>query len=500
VRIGLKTNWPETIFTIYSGLRGSVGIALALSLNSQVIQVSPEDELTLYEKQTAQLYQMVGGIAFMTLLVNGSTAGPLLKKLGLADEPETRKKIVASYKYLYERSAVDTFVQLLTRDCFKYVDFSVIRFHIPFLKDLTKEQLYKAVLKLKQSTPPSKYRPPHLSRVWPYLPSGGEAIDESKQEAYKKLLEDDNADEEETAKETGHPQQAKSHDLHGIELPSLEEMRLLFINLLDASYSHQIDSGELVSSHPVTLALKSSTTQSETTAKEGKPLDDFSALKEYADYWVKTRAHIKKRDCFLLFLGKSLGLQSTAELRISEDSVYVEQVLSFITAHKDAEHVFQETFGHLSDDLSKDAKTIIEESRQQVQLAEDALSSNLDPATVRLASSHKVCKIILQKVIHLVDRWTESGLLKSSEAGDLLDELQGLMLNVVDCTLSEHEGQKFVFEREDAAAKLDDLKKRIIDGKLTTWKEVRSELNRADDEIVGKKEGKSPAVETVQSA
>jgi NhaP-type Na+/H+ or K+/H+ antiporter len=70
-RIGLSTNLAETTFQIYGGLRGAVGIALALALDNEVFHVTGGDDLTKFEIWTTQVYQMVGGIAFITLVRSG---------------------------------------------------------------------------------------------------------------------------------------------------------------------------------------------------------------------------------------------------------------------------------------------------------------------------------------------------------------------------------------------------------------------------------------------
>ena len=44
------------------------------------------------------LFQTRTGVALLTLLINGSLAAPLLRKLGLADSPEKRKRIVQGLK------------------------------------------------------------------------------------------------------------------------------------------------------------------------------------------------------------------------------------------------------------------------------------------------------------------------------------------------------------------------------------------------------------------
>ena len=68
VRTGLSTNWAETLFQVHGGLRGAVGIALAISLDNEVFEVTPGNDETIYEIWTTQAYQMVGGIALMTLV------------------------------------------------------------------------------------------------------------------------------------------------------------------------------------------------------------------------------------------------------------------------------------------------------------------------------------------------------------------------------------------------------------------------------------------------
>jgi hypothetical protein len=52
---------------------------------------------------------------------------------------------------------------------FRNVDFGLVKYHIPYLSDLTLEQLVEAVEKFKESTSVDRYRPPELDKVVPYL-------------------------------------------------------------------------------------------------------------------------------------------------------------------------------------------------------------------------------------------------------------------------------------------------------------------------------------------
>ena len=128
-RIGLKTDWKETTFQIYGGLRGAVGIALAIFLNSELTEFVVNDnyDVATEQEDVAQVYFFVGGVAFLTLFINGSTAGPFLKWLGLADSTDTRKRIVAAEVCQLRAVMVENVVKLLTLERFKNVDFSFVQ-------------------------------------------------------------------------------------------------------------------------------------------------------------------------------------------------------------------------------------------------------------------------------------------------------------------------------------------------------------------------------------
>ena len=60
VRIGLKTNWKETAFQIFAGLRGALGITLALALDNRVKQATGGRGETIHELHTQQAFACIG--------------------------------------------------------------------------------------------------------------------------------------------------------------------------------------------------------------------------------------------------------------------------------------------------------------------------------------------------------------------------------------------------------------------------------------------------------
>ena len=112
-RIGLGWRWEEALFVSYSGLRGAVGIAFAVSLDNEVFSATTEEDVVARDN-TSTLFGHVGGIAFLTLWINGTLAGPLLRRLGLAKPTETRERVVKRFETIYYHRMLDDFVHLLT--------------------------------------------------------------------------------------------------------------------------------------------------------------------------------------------------------------------------------------------------------------------------------------------------------------------------------------------------------------------------------------------------
>ena len=272
-RIGLKTNLKETLFQVYGGLRGAVGIALAIALDHAVrVNADPDSE---FVEQTNKAFGMVGGIAFCTLMINGTTAGPLLVKLGLADSTETRKKIVAAYEAGFKQHMVAEFVSLLSQHRFRNVNFALVKAHVPYLEGLTKSQLVDAVERHKDTTASEDYRPPYLQAVLPYLNDDDEdekavamlgkpnamTVSKSADNLLSELhAEVQRVERQKRAKNRQKRRRRKSNInyLMSGEPLSAQEMRVLFISLLKAMYEKQIDHGELVDREFLAIALQQS--------------------------------------------------------------------------------------------------------------------------------------------------------------------------------------------------------------------------------------------------
>ena len=86
---GHKCTVAEAVFMAWAGLRGALGMALALIVNNT-------DSLDISESESSRLLFYVGGIAALTLIINASLAKRALEALGLLGNETLEKALVTN--------------------------------------------------------------------------------------------------------------------------------------------------------------------------------------------------------------------------------------------------------------------------------------------------------------------------------------------------------------------------------------------------------------------
>lgn len=415
-RIGLGTNWKETTFQIYGGLRGAVGIALAIYLDHEIVAFVNLFglDMSTEEEHVAQVYFMVGGMAFLTLFVNGATAGPFLKWLGLAESTETRKKIIGAEECQLRAKSIDTCVKLLTHQRFEHVDFSFVLSHVPYLSDLTIQQLAEAVKKLKETTEESSYKPPHLKNLLKALGN----------------IEDLPFEEQELLKESPQKyirmrrrEKRKMHrrssvkNMMGGDPLSTKEMRLLFISILRSQYEHLIDEGIIGSQDGETIALVQSLELARTEVDQGGELNDLHHIESFCEFAGK-----------FYNIGDKIYhcLRCISNNHTSENHRYglkIRLQFAFINAHERAQKAFQRQLGDIDHDLSQGGKVVMNESFKQVEKVRKNLDHKEICEIVTEVGTRRFCNILITQSIQNVEKLVMFGLLKESEAEEIIEEL-----------------------------------------------------------------------------
>ena len=164
-RLGLGTNLAEQGFQVFGGLRGAVGIALAIALDNTVQQATQQEELgPEFIEQTSKLFGYVGGVAFLTLVINAPLSGPLLLRLGLADMTSFRSNILGVVGSRMRLVAIDKLVALLSKPWFACVDYTILVEHINLLQDVYLHEVIASAKRYENvNHQRTWYRPPKLA-------------------------------------------------------------------------------------------------------------------------------------------------------------------------------------------------------------------------------------------------------------------------------------------------------------------------------------------------
>ncbi len=119
----------------------------------------------------------------------------------------------------------------------------------------------------------------------------------------------------------------------------------------------------------------------------------------------------------------------------------VEELLAFIKAHEIAEKAFKDlSQGDGNDELTQAENIVLQESANQVLLAEQALDK-FDAKEVQQIKSHYACNIILNKAAAYYERLSRQGLVSEREAGELIEEIEANILHTKECLDTSHTGE-----------------------------------------------------------
>lgn len=347
---------------------------------------------------------------------------------------------------------IEHMVRLLAQKRFQHVDFSLIKYHVPVLADLTKAQLLEAVEKNKDMVAPEEYQPPHLERILPYLKDDDDGsyfmprID-SKEDTLSALNTDAHARKLKRDLRTKNRKKRRSKStmrfmVEEEEPMSMQELRTLFISILKSAYEVQIRDGELEDRQFLSVTLEQSLEFAADAVSNGEPLRDWDFIHlvdgPLLKLAKKTKEHPRIAKCCTLH--STCGKAKRDNLKNTLKTLKIERALCFMAAHRWAQKFFKREFENAESELSESGKRVINESKVQYDKAEAEMKSS-DPKDVEQVSSHKFCSILLNSGVYYVGKLTRAGLLKDEEAEHIVERLEHNLEMVKSCNEADHPGE-----------------------------------------------------------
>jgi NhaP-type Na+/H+ or K+/H+ antiporter len=367
-RLGYGTTPKDAFFMVYGGLRGAVGLALGISVRSTIDDAKAGDQIVFF----------VSGLAFLTLIVNGTTSGWVLRKLGMVGVPELKQQMIAKVR---ERIVAHA-----------------------------EEEYTKKCCQMNHDAQDSLALIANLRHM-----SGSEAVSQTAEKVREMSRQKFDAD---THDHTFYDEDEIREVLAALPPPNAEQvamMRETFLGMVRAGYWEMIEDGFLPSKGNATLELLKSVDVAIDNVEA--PLHDWAALQGSADVEAGVLFYSKVLKAVDRVLPDSVTwdneLHYLLNFRTQETAYYI--CHAFIECHNHAQQKLATFFG---DDPSVDTAeeaTVILESLALVGRARTILKK-MSHSLIAHIKTMIVAESIVDIQQTFVHRLIQQGVLSHSDA------------------------------------------------------------------------------------
>ena len=396
-------------------MRGSIGIALAISFDAMlgyISEISVDYTKALFWSQ--QMFFQVGGAAFLSLLINGSFAGWVLTKLGLT-KLGSREALLSRFHCLLEERAFSIMIDLLSEERFSTIDFLLVQKNVPFLRKYSADKIGGMLPENENETGSERA----IERE--HVKNGRSSMTTSSD--ITTVAEEGKRDES---------VQEVSNSDH-----LLIELRQTFLDLVHAGYEEQIRLGELNSRQDggfLVHTLKQSVELAQQQAAKGQRLNDWKTVSiendtDFTSRHVRVRKWIRDSSLFLsnCIHCRRNNSQDMKYGALRSERSEILKSLSFLHAHKSAQGTLLLELDSAATDSFDDAvKVVLKESDDDMSMARERLRSFSQNA-VEAFATELLCKILLRRLLAFVDRLVSLKILKESEGTQFEDEINAAL-------------------------------------------------------------------------
>lgn len=388
-----KVTKKESTFIVLGGLRGAVSLSLAIFVKqkrSNTQRTWPDDD----DHDAERTLFLIGGVAFLTLLINAPIAHPVLKRFNLiAGRDEAKKPIVERARQRIMESAVQAYQETCIKLSHDAVDVTTLCRNLGCIKhatpvadaacatkDVTGNETTVLAKRARQSDVPAGYDLAYL-------------------EAIRNKLDQSPVQE---------------------RMPVLRDT---FLSIVHAHYWHMIDSGELPKSARATiLLLRSIDIAKDTPDVE---LHDFNVLQRLIN---EINVSGQRERCFNAinqYTPTWFTLSSEIYYKLSYESYEVIYYVfrAYGIAHAHAQRIFIEALhGAGAEPCRPEEVVILIESARLVILAEERLNE-ISPKLKSIVKSKIVAERVMEAQRNTLHRLCHQGVLEEADADIISREL-----------------------------------------------------------------------------
>jgi NhaP-type Na+/H+ or K+/H+ antiporter len=371
---GQQIAWQEATVMLWSGLRGAVSLAMGM-----IVDIEPG----INNKIGGQVMFHVGGVAALTLIINATTTGPLLRLLGLVKTDNLLNRVSSKLNFRIIEDVKKTFAEELANS-------KDVRFFG------ANEVMVRGMVPMLQ--------PEALA----HLDAGDTSED----------------------LHTGY----QRHGMHShilvfnerardIEWQLVQAFREVFLRVVHCRYWQGIQDGVVPRQLLVSRVLLHSTEEAMDNTWES--LKDWEIITKKLGINRTNQKVISAAERFLSRLVDTWPFKLVPQFRRCsldfQKMMAVFVALSYLEAHAFAQEQIQLSLGRDDDVGVRVRKQVIHESTLQRQQALEFVAQQ-PPEFVELSKSEMLARRLLRKYIHEVVEKKESGFLSKGEADHLCDE------------------------------------------------------------------------------
>lgn len=420
-RIGHRCSYNDAVFIVWGGLRGALGIVLAL-----LVEIN-QDSLGIPKVHADKFFFFVGGIATLTLLINASLADKVLTCLGLVGNENLDKTLVMKQirkrmrrKMIHLVDHLKDTLNLSSDDIIELRDIcSVFRNNNDSNRNSTSDQLFD----------PSRSLLPDLRYLIKSINGSSAIMNErrfrSSHSIRTSLLENE---DNESVDVGNNCVDGLSSSFHESQRSVLHKdltayIRTIFLEIVRVKYWHYIHDGKLPRLSFSAQFLLYSIDVGLDNAHKSIELYNENC---FSEDWVCIENEIQSNEKYILatlaFFDKMFLSRLThfrywfGWVKARKEKRIVYMLTSFIEAHEHAQKKIHDFVGQSEDEmLIPEEINVISESKAAVKRARFILGS-MNNDQVKGIVNKQAMRNILAKQTQFVGDMVNEGLLKPKDA------------------------------------------------------------------------------------